>query len=382
MKKAILVIVFLTVTMSVLFGIGIWRFTLELDGLDSMQTNEMPNKRTNILVMGCDYVEDGSTRTDAIMLVSMDHSTANIYAFSLLRDTRVEIPGYGLEKFGHAYMYGGAELTRQTVEGFLDIPVHYHVVFDYSGFEAIVDALGGVTIDVKEKMVYQDISDGLYIDIDPGVQRFSGEEALKYIRFRSDGHGDVGRVARQLDFVKALGNQILVRDSIWKIPRIIFAGLRSLETDMNIFEMISLASFVRRFDPERIVTTSLPGTPRLIDEVDYWIADSEITQVLTNKMVKGTSWRDEPRVQVLNGNGDLQSAFDIAALLEEKGYHITTVGYAWHMDFEATMVIDKIGTPKVAAEIGNTINGVVERNLQLDVSTSDIVVITGKDILH
>ena len=125
---------------------------------------------------------------------------------SIPRDSRVKIDGHGWDKINHAYAYGGSKLSKSVVEKLLGIPIEYTVVMNFQGFVRMIDALGGVTIDVEKRMYYSDPYDddrGLYIDLHPGVQKLNGKAAIEYVRYR-DEEGDIGRVARQQKFLTAL----------------------------------------------------------------------------------------------------------------------------------------------------------------------------------
>jgi LCP family protein required for cell wall assembly len=140
-------------------------------------------KNVNILVLGIDDV-DGSTRSDTVLLVNLNSLRSSIHVLSIPRDTRLYIPEHGLDKLGHAYAYGGVALSREVLANLLQIPIHYHIKVDYKGFERMIDAIGGLIIDVEKHMEYIDSAGGLVIDIAPGVQQMDGEQALKYVRYR------------------------------------------------------------------------------------------------------------------------------------------------------------------------------------------------------
>ena len=109
------------------------------------------------------------------------------------------------DKINHAYAYGGHELTQKVVESFLNVPINYYVLIDIQAFEKIIDAVGGVDIDVEKRMYYEDPWDdngGLVIDLQPGLQHLNGKTAIQYVRYR-DGEGDIGRINLSKKFMKA-----------------------------------------------------------------------------------------------------------------------------------------------------------------------------------
>lgn len=157
----------------------------------------------NILLMGEDNV-DGSRRSDTILFITVDIDDKNIRVLSLPRDTRVMIPGHGTQKLNHAFAYGGQDLMRATVTNYLGEPILYYMIVDYDSFPAFVDMLGGVEIDVPKRMRYVDRAGGLDINIQPGLQTLDGKTALHFVRFRKDALGDIGRIQRQQQFLKAM----------------------------------------------------------------------------------------------------------------------------------------------------------------------------------
>ncbi|TQO59147.1 LytR family transcriptional regulator [Paraclostridium bifermentans] len=135
---------------------------------------------TNILLAGVDGNNlDKGNRSDSMMVLTIDEKNNDIRITSLARDTYVQIPGYGEEKLTHAYAYGGPALLLQTIDKNFGLKIDKYAVVSFSSFEKIIDALGGVEIDVLPKEVS-------YI---PGVnsagkQTLNGAEALAYSRIR------------------------------------------------------------------------------------------------------------------------------------------------------------------------------------------------------
>jgi anionic cell wall polymer biosynthesis LytR-Cps2A-Psr (LCP) family protein len=115
------------------------------------QEEEKPYERLNILLLGIDSPKN-TGRTDTIMLLSLGQEAGDVAIVSIPRDTRVNIPGHGLEKINHAHVYGGPELTMQVVESFFDLPVHYFACVNFRGFITLVDILGGVEMNVPPAM--------------------------------------------------------------------------------------------------------------------------------------------------------------------------------------------------------------------------------------
>ena len=155
--------------------------------------------RINVLVVGTDAEEYDSGRADSIIVFNLDLDNKRVHALSIPRDSRVDIPGYkNKTKINHSYAYGGIELTKQTVENLLHVPIDYYAVTNFAGFEDIVETVGGVYIDVPIRMRthtwYGDI------DLQPGFQHLDGKSALAYVRWRGTATADIGRIERQQNF--------------------------------------------------------------------------------------------------------------------------------------------------------------------------------------
>ena len=230
-----------------------------------------PSNLLNILLLGVDQREAEAARADTIILACLNLDDKEVHLLSIPRDTRVSIPGRGVtRKINYAHAVGGAELTVQTVEEFLKIPVHYYVETNFEGFSGLIDILGGITLNVEQDMYYPDEN----IDLKAGLQKLDGSDALSYVRWRSDGRGDIGRIERQQKFFRALADQALCFSTIWKIPELLGELNKQVKTDLKVQKMIALANTFRDIDNIRLTTATVPGHS---DDVNYggsyWIAD-------------------------------------------------------------------------------------------------------------
>ena len=170
----------------------------------------LPSKNNvgiNVLVVGTDEVE-GTRRSDAISVIHINQEQAKVRALSIPRDTRVTIDGIGVSKINHAYAYGGVNLLSKTVSDFLSIPIHNHIVINSKGIKTLIDEIGGITINVESPMQYDDFAGNLHINFKAGKTHLNGEDLLKYVRFRNDSEGDIGRIERQQAVSTLLFNQI------------------------------------------------------------------------------------------------------------------------------------------------------------------------------
>jgi LCP family protein required for cell wall assembly len=247
------------------------------NGAGSVLTPVSVPGETNVLVMGTDDRPDQPGRSDTMLLVSMRPNSEPL-VLSIPRDTRVYIPGHGYDKVNAAYAYGGPKLAVQTVAGFLGIKVDGYAVVNLQGFTQMVDALGGVTINVDQQMVYSDPYQDLDINLEPGVQRLDGAQAEQYVRFRHDGLGDVGRVARQQKFLKAVLQEALKPANLSRLPQLIGIGYKSVKTDLGLTTLVRLGTAGLNAARDGVAMKTLPGEGKYLDGISYYIA-SDISAV-------------------------------------------------------------------------------------------------------
>ncbi len=238
----------------------------------------------NILVLGADSrTKNDPGRADAIILVRLEPATGHVRLLSLPRDTRVTIPGHGDNKLNQAssgyYRDGGTDLLVRTIKTALlpGLRIDYTVKTDFAGFADIIDALGGVTIDVEERMYYK--AEDVLIDLQPGVQHLDGAHALAYARFRMDAIGDFGtwsgedhgRVARQKKLLAAIIVQTREVRTLLRLPAVIKAVRSVVDTDMSFGMMARIAMTFKNVAAENVEQVPFPGIPRYVDGVSYVI---------------------------------------------------------------------------------------------------------------
>jgi LCP family protein required for cell wall assembly len=232
-------------------------------------------QRLNMLLLGIDAREDeGMARSDSIILASVDPRSKQVSLLSIPRDTRVNIPGHGWDKINSATVYGGPELSTKVVSSLLGVSVKYYVLADFSGFKDIVDALGGVMLDVDQDMY--DVLDGDRTDVinlTMGVQRLDGDKALQYVRYRKYDLADIDRTKYQQKFLIALAKEILQPSSIPKLPRLIPEINRYVKTNLSMSDMLKMTTAAKSLESFNIVAQTLPGRPIELPDGDYWGVD-------------------------------------------------------------------------------------------------------------
>jgi len=194
----------------------------------------------NILILGSDKRADETEdpgRSDTTMLIRLDPDRNAIAVFSIPRDLKVEIPGYGTGKFNEAYAYGGPKLTLQTVKQLTGLPINHVVNVDFLGFVRAVYAIGCVYVDVDRRYFHSNA--GLpaseqyaEINVQPGYQLLCGKKALQYVRYRHT-DTDLVRSARQQDFISAARQRISVQDLVFDQSGLIDIFTKYTTSDIN-----------------------------------------------------------------------------------------------------------------------------------------------------
>ncbi len=248
-------------------------FLSDFSLFDSLERLDLLSGKKNIVVMGCDIRKDDVGRSDTLFVVMLDKSKKNAALLSVPRDTRVKIKGHGWDKINAAFAYGGQKLTRETVQDFLGIKLDNYVLVDFRGFKGLVDAVGGVDINVEKRMYYYDPYDGFEIDLRPGMQHMDGKTAMQYVRYR-DEEGDIGRIRRQQKFLMALYRHIASKNIIAKIPGVSKQIMSMVKTDLSLKEMVELGNVMRDMvEKDGLKMSMVPGEPEYIHGISYWIPD-------------------------------------------------------------------------------------------------------------
>lgn len=307
--------------------------------------------RFTVAILGVDKGEEEIRRSDTLMIAFVDLPEKKVALMSIPRDSRVRIPEHGLDKINHAYAFGGYPLTKATVESWMGIPLDYHVKVDFKGFVEIVDLLGGVEVDVEKRMKYKDRSQKLTIDLQPGLQKLSGTQAMGYVRFRHDRMGDVGRIERQQKFLRLLTRQVLSPAKVHKLPAVARKVYEHVTTDIPLPGILRLAKMAREFDRENLTTFSVPGEPTTIGGISYVIPDEAFPRTVAVEFQRGFDLAFLGfEIHILNGAGRPGLAAKAQDDLLSLGIPVTRIGDA-HRRYERTRLEVPPGHKGVAKKL-------------------------------
>ncbi len=306
-----------------------------------------PTRYINVILLGSDKREDEATwRTDTMIVVSIDTERTVVRLLSIPRDLWVGIPGHGYDRINTADMWGelaqegsGPALVKQTIKETLGIPIDYYVRADFDGFIKIIDAIGGLDIDVECPLTD--------IELEPGIQHMDGELALLYARSRIT-TSDFDRSRRQRKLLMALWGQAMSADIVPRIPALWVAMSDTFETDMPLDQVLSLAYLGVQLRPNYIFSQSIGPwqvqnwtTPEgykvllpLNDEIEellngfYGPIDFDFLQRV-----------GETQIEVLNGTWREDAAHLAATNLSWMGYQVSNTGMADRQDYTETQVV-------------------------------------------
>jgi LCP family protein required for cell wall assembly len=243
-------------------------------------------ERINILLLGGDSrgtTKNELPRSDSMMIASIDPVTEQGQLFSILRDTYVKIPGQGDDRINTAITYGGPNLAMKTVSDLTGLQIQYYVYTDFEGFIALVDAIGGIDLDVEKDMKYSDSEDDHQYDINlkKGFQHLDGKTALQYVRFRHDATSDFTRTERQRKFLQAVATKMQSTSSLLKLPKILSGIEPYIDTNLSMSTMLKLASLGFEVKAQGVVSKQLPPNELLQEKT---VRGAEVLTVNQDKL--------------------------------------------------------------------------------------------------
>ena len=275
----------------------------------SPQSGALLSSPTHLLLIGADSGAAGRTgrgRSDALILVRTDPDAHRIALLSIPRDLRVEIPGHGLDKINAAYALGGAALAIETVENLTGLSVNHVAVVDFATFPEVIDAFGGVTIDVPKRVVSNrfDCPYGSQAEcarwpgwrFRAGRQRMDGRRALVYARIRENQldptESDITRGGRQQQVVKSIADEAASLDTFLRLPVIGDDLAAPLATDLTAWEFMQLGWVKFRAPEESTLRCRLGGAGAEIGGGAYIVGSEENVAVIA--MVEGKTAPQPP----------------------------------------------------------------------------------------
>ncbi len=256
-----------------------------------------PNASVNTLVIGYDKGsnkgEGGYCRSDVMMLVCLMEKQKRAVVLSIPRDTKVEIPGHGTQKINAAHAFSGPAGAITAVKSLTGIEVHHYVEMDFSGFEKIVNTIGGVPIHLNTA-----INDPHAGYLPAGDLLLDGWQALVLVRSRNLPNGDVDRIKSQQAFIKALLNKAESMKSVWKGKQLVDIVASNCQMDYNAGQLTNLAEELRGFKVSDVQFVTAPGDSRYLGGISYFIANDPLLAEVTTEIKQNTRISDELRTKL------------------------------------------------------------------------------------
>jgi LCP family protein required for cell wall assembly len=240
-------------------------------------------ERVNILLLGIDKRPNETySRTDTMILVTVDPNASTAGMLSIPRDLWVSVPGYGEDRINKAYFFGeqngypggGPALAMKTVQYNLGIPVHFYAQIDFQGFRDVIDTLDGIEVYVPETIDDPTFPDSNFgydpFYIEAGQQTLNGYDAVRYARTRATRGADFARARRQQQVLLAIRDKALQLGIIPKIPELWTTMSDTVETDLQLVDILELAQLADEIDPENIQSAVIDTSMT----VDYIVPDT------------------------------------------------------------------------------------------------------------
>jgi polyisoprenyl-teichoic acid--peptidoglycan teichoic acid transferase len=230
----------------------------------------------SVLLLGVDERKNDKGRSDTMIVLTVNPEAKSVKMLSIPRDTLTDIVGHGTrDKINHAYAFGGVEMSMDTVENLLDVPIDYYVKINMEGFADIVNAVGGVSVNNDLSFNYEGYS------FPKGELDLTGKEALAFSRMRyEDPRGDFGRQLRQRQVIQAVIREGASVSSLWKFDDIFDALGSNVKTSLKFEEMVDIQKHYKAAakDIEQIQIKNGQGTK--IEGVYYYvISDEELNSI-------------------------------------------------------------------------------------------------------
>jgi LCP family protein required for cell wall assembly len=385
------------------------RVTLEDPELTSMlqENTTPPGEPFYMLLLGSDRRPGEKwARSDTLIVARIDPKARKIQMISIPRDTRVMIPGRHMDKINAAPSWGGPKLAIQTVKDFTGLPISHYLALDFNGFKQVVNAVGGVWFDVKERIEPDGGSSWTRKNavIEKGYQKLDGYHALVLARARHQyADGDFSRMRNQQALLKALAKQALAFKNVFSAPAIIQAVSDNLDTDMTTSELVTLVQQFKGVQDADIEAGTMPGSNAFIDGLSYVVANESKFDAMIARMRKGQPLDPTKSTEasgtvpaagtaasgmkpkdvtltVRNGAGVSGLAKSGADVFTKDGFVVSETGNMNQFVYSKSLIVFPKGKEAEATLVRETLGyGDVVPSAGMYVFNTDILVVIGKD---
>ena len=359
--------------------------------------NSASNQPVNILLLGMDIGDPNQVenqaikRTDTIMVVNYNPSTDKITAVSVPRDTLIQNNGSNI-KINAAYSIGGYSKIKSEVENLLDININYIVKIDYNAFVDIIDAIGGVKMEIERDMIYDDEGQNLHINFKAGeTVKLDGQKAQEFFRWRknNDGsgfeNGDIDRIQNQHKFISKVIDKCKSPLIIFRVPKIMSAIGNNVETNMSSFAIIKYAFKFMTVSKDNISMLTAVGTPKMINGQSFLVFDKNSNKDIISQLSSSGSSiesesgvsRDNIKIKILNGTKINGLAAELKTTMNNLGYTKVDTGNTEVYDNSKILTNNKSMLKTIQSDLDIKKNG--KKDDKEEYKDYDVIIILGKD---
>lgn len=381
----------------VVFSILSGFITLMRVGSKSMPSAVSPSfgKPVNILLLGMDIGDPNQVenqdikRTDSIMLINYNPGTDRIVTVSIPRDTLIQNKGNNI-KINAAYAIGGYSRIKSEVEKLLNVNINYMAKVDYNAFVDIVDAIGGVTMEIDRNMIYDDEGQNLHINFKAGeTVKMDGQKAQEFFRWRknNDGsgfaNGDLDRIQNQHKLISKIIDKCKSPFIIFRAPKIMSAIGKNVETNMSPFAIIKYAFKFLTVSRDNIYMTTAAGTPQMINGQSFLVFDKNANRDIFSRVSSSDSMnktegdRGDIKIKILNATKINGLASELKSTMNSMGYTKVDTGNTQLSDKSMILTNDKDLLKIVKGDVD--IKKSMKKDDKEEYKDYDVIIILGKD---
>jgi LCP family protein required for cell wall assembly len=328
--------------------------------------------------------------SDTMLLLRFNPQTKQMVIMSIPRDTRTYVRGR-LTKLNEANREGGPSLAAESISDLLGgVAIDRYMRINVQGVEKLIDALGGVTVDVPKDMKYQDDSQHLYINLKAGEQTLDGDKALQFLRFRYDDKGDIGRIQRQQMMMRAVIEQTLNPATIARLPKILSVIQSNVDTNLSVEELLALLGFGAQINRSNVQMLMLPGDFSQPGEykLSYWLPryndiDDMVDQYFGYGAQRASATNSPAyvRIAIQDSTNNREAVQSLMSALQDSGYSNITVSNDWPQLLPITRIVAQQGDVASAETIHRYLGVGEVRVESTGVLNSDITIQLGQDWL-
>lgn len=379
--------------LAALAGLGIWgatelRFDALSDGGEGDDDPAVAADPTSTLVFVTFDEQRTPPAASLIFVLEADADPADGTALYVPTTTVADIPGHGLDQLGRAYAFGGAPLLLSTLDNLLGVHFDGVVTMTESGWAAVFERVGGLTVDVPSRLVATDEDGTSRVRFEPGQQHLDGPRLAEYLTFGDPADGDLDRLARASRVLESLFTEMAAEPDL--LDQLFAGGAPMFDTPVDAQELRAvIAGAVRATEEDALESLILPVTPVGSGEdgslrIERERADELIAQRFADSIpeVSGEGGR---RLQILNGNGEPGIGQEVAERLVPAGFEVRLTDNANTFDHRTTKIIVYDDAPAqldIARQVRELLGvGQVEIS-RTPQSVVDITIVVGSDFLR